>query len=107
MGIYFQVYNLALDPTTHKSNTLTHIKITSVKGGQTVMDASETSEEFKQFGDQLTIETQVTLHQSDFAAGKYKLEITVDDKITNQSLTRSQEFTVNPAPQPKQAVASN
>jgi hypothetical protein len=66
-----------------------------------------TSEEFKQFGDQLTIETQVTLHQSDFAPGKYKLEITVDDKVSNQSLTRTQEFTVNPAPLPAHATASN
>nr|HEV7954412.1 hypothetical protein [Candidatus Acidoferrales bacterium] len=61
---------------------------------------------FKQFGDQLTIETQITLHQTDFAPGKYKLEITVNDKISNQSLTRTQEFTVNPAPQPARATAA-
>jgi GWxTD domain-containing protein len=107
MGIYFQVYNLALDPTSHKSNAVAHVKITSAKSGQVIMDTSETSEEFKQFGDQLTIETQVTLHQSDFAPGKYKLEITVDDKINKQSLTRVQEFTVNPAPQPAHATSSN
>src|ERR1700733_5924862 len=107
MGIYFQVYNLASDPTSHKSNAVAHVKITSVKGGQTIMETDETSEQFKQFGDQLTIETQITLHQADFAPGKYKLEITVDDKVTNQSLTRTQEFTVNPAAQPAHATASN
>jgi GWxTD domain-containing protein len=107
MGIYFQVYNLAPDPTSHKSNAVAHVKITSAKGGQVVMETAETSEQLKQFGDQLTIETQITLHQSDFAPGKYKLEITIDDKVTNQSLTRTQEFTVNPAPQPARATASN
>ena len=94
MGIYFQVYNLKLDPTTQKSNAVAHVKITNAKGDQVIIDTSETSEEFKQFGDQLTIETQLTLHQSDFAPGKYKLEITIEDKVGNQSLTRSQEFTV-------------
>jgi GWxTD domain-containing protein len=107
MGIYFQVYNLKLDPTTHKSNAVAHVKITNAKGDQSIIDTSETSEDFKQFGDQLTIETQITLHQSDFAPGKYKLEITIDDKVGNQSLTRSQEFTVKPIAPAARATASN
>jgi len=107
MGIYFQVYNLKLDQTTHKSSAIAHVKITNAKGDQTVIDTSQTSEEFKQFGDQLTIETQITLHQNDFAPGKYKLEITIDDKVGNQSLTRSQEFTVRASAQPARATAAN
>jgi GWxTD domain-containing protein len=107
MGIYFQIYNLKIDPTTHKSNVLAHFKITTAKGDQVILDTPETSDEFKQFGDQLTIETQITLHQNDFAPGKYKLEITVDDKVGNQSLTRSQEFTVKPAALPPRATAAN
>lgn len=106
MGIYFQIYNLKLDPTTHKSSAVAHVKITSAKGDQVVVDTSQTSEEFKQFGDQLTIETQITLHQSDFAPGKYKLEITIDDKVGNQTLTRSQDFTVKPSSQPTRAAAA-
>lgn len=107
MGIYFQIYNLKLDETTHKSNAVAHVKITTAKGDQVILDHSQTSEDFKQYGDQLTIETQLTLHQSDFAPGKYKLEITIDDKVGNQSLTRSQEFTVKPSAQPTRAAASN
>jgi hypothetical protein len=107
MGIYFQVYNLKIDPTTHKSNVLAHFKITTAKGDQVILDTPETSDEFKQFGDQLTIETQITLHQNDFAPGKYKLEITVDDKVGSQSLTRSQEFTVKPAALPQRPTAAN
>jgi GWxTD domain-containing protein len=107
MGIYFQVYNLKLDATTNKSNATAHVRITSAKGDQVIVDTTETSADFKQFGNELTIETQVTLHQSDFAPGKYKLEITVDDKVGNQTLTRSQEFTVKPAAQPQRATAAN
>jgi hypothetical protein len=107
MGIYFQVYNLKLDQTTHKSNAVAHVRITNAKGDQTIIDTSESSEDFKQFGDQLTIETQITLHQSDFAPGKYKIEITINDKVGNQTLTRSQEFTVKPTAQPARAAASN
>jgi hypothetical protein len=47
------------------------------------------------------------LHQTDFAPGKYKLEITIDDKVGNQKLTRSQEFTVKPAAIPARATAAN
>jgi GWxTD domain-containing protein len=105
MGIYYQVYNLKVDPTTAKSNVLAHYKITNAKGDQVIVDTTETSDEFKQFGDQLTIETQISLH--DFAPGKYKLEIKVDDKISNQSLTRSQDFTIVPAATTQHTAAGN
>ena len=107
MGIYFQIYNLKLDPATNKSNVDAHIRITTAKGDQVILDLHQGSDEFKQFGDQLTIETQTTLHQADFAPGKYKLEITINDKVGNQTLTRSQEFTVKPAAQPARATAAN
>jgi GWxTD domain-containing protein len=107
MGIYMQVYNLKIDPDTHKSNIVAHFRITTAKGDQTIVDMTENSEEFKQFGDQLTIETQITLHQADFAPGKYKLEISVEDKNGKQNLVRSQEFTVKPMAQPQRATASN
>jgi GWxTD domain-containing protein len=107
MGIYFQVYNLKLDATTNKSNVVAHVRITSAKGDQVILDTHETSDELKQYGDQLTIETQVTLHQADFAPGKYKLEITIDDKVGNQTLTRSQEFTVKASSVPARATAAN
>jgi hypothetical protein len=107
MGIYMQVYNLKIDPETHKSNVVAHFRITSAKGDQTIIDTIENSDEFKQYGDQLTIETQITLHQADFAPGKYKLEISVDDKNGKQNLVRSQEFTVKPVAPPQRAAAAS
>ena len=99
MGIYLQVYNIKVDPTTHKSNYTAHFRITKAdKSGQVAFDTTETSDEFKQLGDELTIETLFPL--SGLSAGKYKLEITVDDKVANQQLVRTQEFTVKPAAAP-------
>jgi GWxTD domain-containing protein len=107
MGIYLQIYNLKIDPETHKSNAVAHFRITTAKGDQVIIDTIETSEEFKQFGDQLTIETQITLRQADFAPGKYKLEISIEDKSGKQNLVRTQEFTVKPSGQQPRTAASN
>jgi hypothetical protein len=106
MGIYLQVYNLKVDPATHKSNYVARFHITKGdKSEQTVFDANETSDEFKQFGDELTIETLFPL--SDLAPGKYKLELSINDKVSNQTLTKSQEFTVKaPAAPPPQRAAN-
>jgi GWxTD domain-containing protein len=101
MGIFFQVYNLKVDDTNHKSNVVARFHIT--KGDQTVLDATETSAEFKQTGDELTIETMVPL--SAFQPGKYKLEITINDLVAKQTLTRAQEFTVF-APVQQRAAAN-
>jgi GWxTD domain-containing protein len=107
LGIFLQVYNLKVDPATHKSNYIARFHITKAdKSDQTVFDANETADEFKQFGDELTIETLFPL--ADLPAGKYKIEISVNDKVSNQTLARSQEFTVkSTAAPPQKAAAGN
>jgi GWxTD domain-containing protein len=101
MGIYLQVYNLKVDPATHKSNYTVRFHIT--KGDQTIFDMTQVPDEFKQFGDELTIETLFPL--AGVEAGKYKIELTINDKVANQSLVRSQEFVVKaPAVAPQRAA---
>jgi hypothetical protein len=39
-----------------------------------------------------------------FQPGKYKLEITVNDQVGNQTLTRTAEFTIKPAAQERAAT---
>ena len=104
MGIYLQVYNLKVDQATHKSNYTTRFHITKAdKGDQTIFDMTETADEFKQFGDELTIETLFPL--AGVEPGKYKIELTINDKVANQSLVRSQEFSVKaPAAAPQRAA---
>lgn len=103
IGIYFQIYNIKVDETTHKSNVLVRFHITH--GDQTILDANETSDEFKQFGNELTIESRFPL--SGMAPGKYKFEISINDKVANQTLTRAQEFTVKAPVLQQHTAAAN
>jgi hypothetical protein len=59
----------------------------------------------KQVGDQVTIERLLPL--ATLAPGKYTLEINATDSITNQTITRSAEFTVKvPTASPLKTAAN-
>jgi GWxTD domain-containing protein len=100
MGMYLQIYNIKVGETTHKSNVTVRFRIT--RGDQEVFNTMETSEEFKQTGDELTIHNLLPL--ATFAPGKYKLQIIINDQLANQSLTREAEFTVKPPAQTRAAA---
>ncbi len=103
LGIYMQVYNLKADETTHKSNA--SFQYTVRKGDQQVLQFKETSAEMKQVGDQVTIERLLPL--ATLSPGKYTLEINATDSITNQTITRSAEFTVKvPTASPLKSAAN-
>ncbi|HLK06225.1 MAG TPA: GWxTD domain-containing protein [Candidatus Acidoferrum sp.] len=103
LGIYMQVYNLKSDETTHKSNA--SFQYTVKKGEQQVMQFKETSADMKQAGDQITIERLLPL--ATLAPGKYTLEINATDTLTNQTITRTAEFTVKePAASPLKSAAN-
>ena len=103
LGIYMQVYNLKADDNTHKSSAA--FQYTVKKGDQQVMQFKETSADMKQAGDQVTIERLLPL--ATLAPGKYTLEINATDTITNQTITRTAEFTVKvPAASPIKSAAN-
>ena len=97
LGIYMQVYNLKPDEKTHKSSAT--FEYTVKKGAQQVMQFKETSAEMKQTGDQITIERLLPL--STLAPGKYTLEINAKDTLSNQSISRTADFTVKTPPETK------
>lgn len=103
LGIYLQVYNLQADEKTHKSNAT--FVYTVKKGSEQVMQFKETSAQMKQTGDQVTIERWLPL--STLAPGKYTLEINATDGVSNQSISKSADFTVKGAEEPANAAASN
>src|SRR5882672_4308310 len=103
LGIYMQVYNLKADENTHKSSAA--FQYTVKKGDQQVMQFKETSADMKQAGDQVTIERLLPL--ATLAPGKYTLEINATDTITNQTITRSAEFTVKEPTAPAMKTAAN
>ena len=100
LGIYMQVYNLKPDEKTHKSSAA--LVFTVKKGDQQVWQAKATSEEMKQTGDQITIERFLPL--AVLAPGKYTLEISATDALSNQTISRTADFTVKTPPETKTAA---
>jgi GWxTD domain-containing protein len=102
MGIYLQVYNLKPDDKTHKSSAT--FQFTVKKGAAQVLQFKETSEEMKQTGDQVTIERWLPL--ASLAPGKYTIEISANDGISNQSVSKTADFTVRGPLEPTKAAAN-
>jgi GWxTD domain-containing protein len=103
LGIYMQVYNLKPDDATHKSSA--NFEFTVKKGNQPVpgMQFKETSAEMKQTGQQVTIERWMPL--STLPPGKYTLEVDAKDTNSNQTISRTADFTVK-APAELKTTAS-
>jgi GWxTD domain-containing protein len=103
MGIYLQVYNLKPDDKTHKSNAT--FQYTIKKGTEQILQFKETSAEMKQTGDQVTIERWLPL--ASLAPGKYTIEINATDGISNQSISKTADFTVKGPLEPTKAAANS
>jgi len=100
LGVYMQIYNLKSDDKTHKSNAT--FKYTVKHGAESVMQFNETSAEMKQTGDQVTIERLMPL--ATLTPGKYTLEINATDTLSNQTISRTADFTVRTAAETKTAA---
>jgi GWxTD domain-containing protein len=99
IGLYFQVYNLKIDGNTHKNNASLDIQI--FQGNQSVKHVVQNSEQLHQSGEQMTV--QESLPAATLPPGKYRIEIKTTDAVSNQSISRSAEFTVTPPPSEKVA----
>ncbi len=100
LGIYLQVYNIKVDDKTHKSNVSIHFRIT--RGDVEVFQATDTSEGLKQLGNELTIQSMLPL--STFIPGKYKLVISINDQVGNETITRGEDFTIKPPAETRAAT---
>ena len=103
IGLYFQVYNLKIDDTTHKNNASLDIQI--FQGNQSVKHVVQSSEQLHQSGEQMTV--QESLPPQTLPPGKYRIEIKTTDAVSNQSISRSAEFTVTPTPNEKVAAQTS
>jgi hypothetical protein len=100
MGLFMQIYNLKVDEKTHKNNALVDIQV--FQGDKAVAHVTQTSEDLKQTGEQLTV--QQIMQLATMPAGKYRVEVKATDALANQTITRSADFTVNPAEDKKAAA---
>jgi GWxTD domain-containing protein len=103
IGVYFQIYNLKIDDKTHKNNASIEIQI--LQGDQSIKHVVQSSEQLHQAGEQMTV--QESLPAQTLPPGKYKIEIKTTDAVSNQSITRSEEFTVTPPPNEKIAAQTS
>src|SRR6266576_5740383 len=104
LGIYMQVYNLKPDDSTHKSNA--NFAFTVKRGNEPVpgMQFKESSADMKQTGEQVTIERFLPL--ATLAPGKYTLEVDATDTHSNQTISRTADFTVKAAPEAKPTAST-
>jgi GWxTD domain-containing protein len=104
LGIYMQVYNLKPDDATHKSSA--NFQFTVKRGNEPVpgMQFKESSADMKQTGDQVTIERFLPL--AALPPGKYTLEVDATDTHSNQTISRTADFTVKAAPEAKTTAST-
>jgi hypothetical protein len=102
LDVYMQFYNLKVDEKTHKNNVSMEIKVT--QGDQTINRVVRTGDELKQSGEQVTLEQIIPAKA--LSPGKYKLEIQATDLVSNQTVSRSADFTITP-PTVYQNAATN
>jgi GWxTD domain-containing protein len=92
LGLFLQLYNLRPDEALGKSSILVTYRL--LKNETEIWSTTETSDSIHQAGEQVTLNRLVPL--SPFASGQYKLEVSVRDRVSGQSLTRRAEFTLKP-----------
>jgi GWxTD domain-containing protein len=90
LGIYMQVYNLALDAKTHKPSL--DVEYQLLKDGKTILAQAEDAAKLKDASQQFTLEKQMPLKVLE--PGKYTVQIKVTDKIKNQTVSPSTTFEV-------------
>ena len=96
LGIYLQLYNLKVDEATHKTKVSVAYRVTEIKDQREVWRAVESPDHLHQGGEQLTIERLIPANM--LAPGRYTIEVTAIDLLTNETVIRSTEFTVKPLP---------
>jgi hypothetical protein len=90
LGFFLQLYNLKLDETSHKTNVSVAYRIR--KDQQEIWRAVESSGQIRQGGEQLTIQRYLPV--ASLASGRYTIEITAIDLLTNETVIRTADFTV-------------
>ena len=92
LGIYMQVYNLALNEAHHKPDAVIHYTI--VRGKETIINRTEAAATLANAGSQLTLAKRFSLDRVE--PGEYLLVVSVADNKLNQTVQASASFSVLP-----------
>ncbi len=88
LGIYMQVYNLAIDPETRRPSAEINYEIS--KGGKTLLSQKEDAAKLARASQQITL--QKTMPLQSLEPGKYTVQIKVTDKIRQQTVSPTATF---------------
>ncbi|MBZ5544554.1 MAG: GWxTD domain-containing protein, partial [Acidobacteriia bacterium] len=88
LGIYMQVYNLSLDPKTHRPSA--DIQYEILKDGKALLTTVEHAGEIANSAQQMTL--QKTMPLKSLPPGKYTVQIKVTDKVKNQTVSPEASF---------------
>ncbi len=93
MGIYFQCYNFGEDQTTHKPSGVVEWEVVKNGSNAKIFDYSQELTEIPNASASEVI-VQEILPLKTFEPGQYTIRMKVTDKVRNQVLTNSAQFTV-------------
>jgi hypothetical protein len=90
LGIYMQVYNLGLDPQTHKPSA--DILYEILKDGKPLLSQNEQAAKLNNASQQVTL--QKTMPLRSLTPGKYSVQIKVTDNVKNQTVSPVASFEI-------------
>lgn len=90
--LWMQVYNLGIDPKTHKPDASIQYEIVNTATKQKVVETTQTTTELASIGEQITLENSLAVNS--LAPGTYLVTVKVDDKISKQSISPTARFAV-------------
>jgi len=93
LGVWMQVYHLALDENTKKPVATVEYEVRRIETNQLIMDMKERAQPFGAIDGQLTLEK--SLPMSGLAPGEYQLTVKVTDLILGQTITSVARFVVD------------
>ncbi len=104
LGIYTQLYNFAADEKTRKPNATIDYEIVKIGSNEKVFEYQEDVGATGGAASQVVVEKLLPL--KDMVAGQYTLNMKIVDKIKNQTLTQTANFSViEPPATPKKVAA--
>ena len=92
MGIYMKLYNFEPDEKTNKANGVIEYEIVKTADNSKVIEFSEELTALEGSASQMILKKLLPL--SNMEPGQYTLKIKVTDKLRNQTLTQSAQFSI-------------
>ena len=90
LGIFMQVYNLGLDPQTHRANM--NVEYDIAKDGKNILNQPEDTSKWTNAGAQITLQKKMDL--APLQPGKYSVQIKVTDNVKKETISQIQPFEV-------------